>query len=96
MAVSTGFVGSFNLDPRSVKLNCEQGVFVTDRALAAEMTAMFARGTSGAVAWRVDHDEQGKLRWSDGSQTKMSEPDASFSRSFQSQLFRWLPFDSQL
>src|SRR6476659_9806562 len=37
------FVGSFNLDPRSVSLNCEQGVLVTDPALAQELQAYFQK-----------------------------------------------------
>jgi putative cardiolipin synthase len=92
----TSFVGSFNLDPRSVSLNCEQGVFASDPALAAELTAMFSRISAGEVSWRVDHDPQGKLRWSDGTQTLDKEPGASFSRRFQAKLFRLLPLDSQL
>jgi len=92
----TSFVGSFNLDPRSVSLNCEQGVFATDPALAAELMAMFSRVSAGEVSWRVDHDPQGKLRWSDGTQTLDKEPGASFSRRFQAKMFRLLPLDSQL
>lgn len=92
----TSFVGSFNLDPRSVSLNCEQGVLVTDPAVSAELTAMFAHVTAGIASWRVDHDETGKLRWSDGTRTLYEDPDASFSRRFQAKLFRWLPFESQL
>ena len=92
----TSFVGSFNLDPRSVALNCEQGVFVTDPEVSAELAAMFARVTAGDVSWRVDHDAKGKLRWTDGKRTLYEEPDASLSRRFQAKLFRWLPFESQL
>jgi putative cardiolipin synthase len=92
----TSFVGSFNLDPRSVKLNCEQGVFATDPEIAAELSAMFSRATAGGVSWRVDHDAKGELRWSDGTQVLSKEPEASFSRRFQAKMFRWLPLDSQL
>ena len=90
------FVGSFNLDPRSVSLNCELGILVNDPALAAELAALFARVTSGERAWRVDHDDAGKLRWSDGTQTLHREPGASLPRRATAKLFRWLPFDSQL
>ena len=37
----TLFVGSLNLDPRSVQLNSEQGLLVTDEVLAAQLSAMF-------------------------------------------------------
>jgi len=35
------FVGSYNLDPRSTWLNCEQGVLVEDAALARELGRTF-------------------------------------------------------
>ncbi len=92
----TVFVGSFNLDPRSVSLNCEQGVLATHPALAAELSALFARMTDGEHAWRVGRDANGKLQWSDGTRTEHRDPDASTSRRFTAWLLRWLPFDAQL
>ena len=35
------FVGSYNLDPRSTWLNCEQGVLVEDATLAAQLSGIF-------------------------------------------------------
>jgi phosphatidylserine/phosphatidylglycerophosphate/cardiolipin synthase-like enzyme len=66
------FVGSFNLDPRSVSLNSEQGVLVTDAALGEELQAYFQRMTAPVHSWRVDLDEHGDTRWTDehGSTTK--------------------------
>ncbi|HJW46871.1 MAG TPA: phospholipase D family protein [Lysobacter sp.] len=90
------FVGSFNLDPRSVSLNCEQGVIATHPALAEELATLFAHMTDGERAWRVDRDDDGRLRWSDGVRTEHRDPDASLSRRATSRLLRWLPFDSQL
>jgi putative cardiolipin synthase len=92
----TTFVGSFNLDPRSVSLNCEQGVFANHPAMSMELAALFAQLTARETAWRVDHDPYGELRWSDGTQILYVEPDASFFRRLKANLFRWLPFDSQL
>ena len=96
MDAQTVFVGSFNLDPRSVSLNCEQGVLATHPALAAQLEAQFQRMISGASAWKVELDAGGKLQWSDGKQTRHKEPEASFWRKAQAWLTRLLPFESQL
>ena len=89
------FVGSFNLDPRSVSLNSEQGVLVTDAALGEELQAYFQRMTAPVHSWRVDLDEHGDTRWTDehGSTTKTP---ASFGRRTRAAIGRMLPIESQL
>jgi hypothetical protein len=47
------FVGSYNLDPRSTWLNCEQGVMVEDPVLAEQLDGLFKIHTNGEHAWRV-------------------------------------------
>lgn len=89
------FVGSFNLDPRSVSLNCEQGLLVDEPVIAAQVTALFQRMTSPAAAWEVGL-ENGDLHWIDGDATFHKEPEASFSRRFQAMLARWLPVEALL
>ena len=53
----TSFVGSYNLDPRSTWLNCEQGVIVDDPALATQLVAIFDLQTAGPRAWQRDPAE---------------------------------------
>jgi putative cardiolipin synthase len=89
------FVGSFNLDPRSTSLNCEQGVFVENSVLAGQIEGLFRADSSPARAWAVTL-EDGDLRWSDGTRTYDSAPDASAGRKFQAWLGRVLPISSQL
>lgn len=89
------FVGSYNLDPRSTALNCEQGVLVESETLALELEALFAEQASGAHAWEVTLEDDG-LRWRDGIREETSEPDATFGRRFQAWLARLLRIDAQL
>ncbi len=89
------FVGSFNLDPRSVSLNTEQGVIVQDPGLAAQLESLFSRMASGARSWRVTIQE-GRLRWSDEMGEYDDEPETSGWRRFQAWLARVLPVESQL
>src|SRR3546814_16410999 len=60
-----GFIGSFNLDPRSAYLNTEMGVLFEDddiaRALREEY--LFLAGT--ALSYEVCRDEAGELCWID-------------------------------
>jgi putative cardiolipin synthase len=89
------FVGSYNLDPRSTSLNCEQGIFVESPAIAAQLKEIFGKDSSGASAWSVRLVD-GELQWSDGSNTWDETPDASAGRKFQAWLARVLPVSSQL
>jgi putative cardiolipin synthase len=89
------FVGSYNLDPRSTSLNCEQGVFVDNDVIASQLEQLFAGETTGERAWEVTLVD-GKLRWSDGTKTWDDTPEASFGRKFQAWAARVLPVSSQL
>jgi putative cardiolipin synthase len=89
------FVGSYNLDPRSTWLNCEQGVLVENALLAGQLEQIFARQTEGEHAWRVTL-EKGSLRWTDGREQFDSDPQAPASRRFQAWMTRVLHLDAQL
>jgi putative cardiolipin synthase len=89
------FVGSYNLDPRSTWLNCEQGVFAQSEPLALQLEQIFDRQTAGEHAWRVAL-EAGELHWSDGRESFDHEPQASWTRRFQAWLARTLGLDAQL
>jgi putative cardiolipin synthase len=89
------FVGSYNLDPRSTSLNCEQGVFVAEPVIAAQLETIFDEESTGERAWAVTL-ENGKLRWTDGTRTYDSSPEASSGQKFQAWLAKVLPLDSQL
>ncbi len=89
------FVGSYNLDPRSTSLNTEQGVFVEEPHIAAQLDALFQAEIAPARAWHVTLEEEG-LRWSDGKVVHERTPEASFGRKFQAWLARLLRIDAQL
>ncbi len=89
------FVGSYNIDPRSTTLNCEQGVFIEEPVIAAQIEQLFAHETAPARSWQVTL-EDGNLRWDDGRTTYTSSPKASASQKFQAWLAKVLPLDSQL
>jgi putative cardiolipin synthase len=57
------FVGSFNLDPRSVNLNTEMGVLVESEALAKQVAESILNDMAGGNSWQVVMNERGKLSW---------------------------------
>jgi len=91
----TMFVGSYNLDPRSAWLNCEQGVLIESEPLASEMAQIFARQSDGQRAWRVTL-ARGGLSWSDGTETFSKDPHSSLAQRLQAWIVRVLRLDPQL
>ena len=89
------FVGSYNLDPRSAWLNCEQGIFAESAVLARQLDQIFERQCRGDRAWKVTIQD-GNLRWSDGHETFDSDPKADAWRRFQAWITRALRLDAQL
>jgi len=89
------FVGSYNLDPRSAWLNCEQGVLVESETLAQEMADVFALQVSGQRAWRVTL-ARGRLSWSDGTEIFSKDPHSSVAQRLQAWFVRMLRLDAQL
>ena len=70
-------------------------MYVGSDEIAATMQQIFHTDTSPAQAWSVTL-EDGELRWSDGTNTYDSSPDASLGRRFQAGMARVLALDSQL
>jgi len=87
-------VGSLNLDPRSIDINTEFGVFVDNTDLAGVITERVLE-ILPTITYRVTENEKGKLRWSaviDGQQVvEKSEPQASGWLKFKAWLFRIAP-----
>jgi cardiolipin synthase C len=91
----TLFVGSYNLDPRSTWLNCEQGVLVESPVLTAQFRSIFEAQTAGSRAWKVSL-QGGDLRWADDQGVTSKEPETTFAKRMQAWFARILRIDAQL
>ena len=95
-----GFIGSFNLDPRSVALNTEMGVLFDHPGLGAALQAEYDRLAGPVFSYAVYTDGKGRLRWRDDGTTPPTvhevEPDAGLWRRISARMLRWLPIESQL
>jgi putative cardiolipin synthase len=89
------FIGSLNLDPRSLYLNTELGIVLRSPDLASELKESFQVFTDPANAWRVTETEDG-LRWTSDAGTLDSQPAKSSWQDFRSKLLMLLPVSSQL
>ena len=74
------FVGSLNLDPRSIEINSEMGLVIDSEELVASLREPLLEGIQ-EFAYRVTLDEKGRTRWNariDGADVvETSEPQAS-------------------
>lgn len=68
------FVGSPNIDPRSLIINTEIGFFVDSPVLADRLAALIERDISPEAAWRVYFDERGRLRWQSSAGIVRNQP----------------------
>ena len=88
------FIGSLNLDPRSIDINSEMGLLID----SPELGEALAEGIDGRLpelAYRVVRDERGKLVWRglvDGVEVvETSEPLASGWKKFTAFLLKIVP-----
>nr|WP_229217573.1 phospholipase D family protein [Massilia forsythiae] len=90
------FVGSFNLDLRSIDLNTEMGLVIESAALADKLDARLTQVTPGR-AYEVRLDTDGKLIWlqhTDGGVVRYhEEPGASVLKRAGVRVLSWLPID---
>jgi len=90
------FVGTFNMDPRSMFINTEIGLLIESPSLAEEIRGMVEVDFHPENAWRVARDHKGRLKWSGNERTLDREPAASTWRRFQAWLLGLFPMDNQL
>jgi cardiolipin synthase C len=93
------FVGSFNFDPRSAKLNTEMGLVIDSAVLAGRLKAFFDTQVP-TLAYRVELASEGTLRWvestAEGPKIYDAEPYASAGRRVEADLLSILPIEGLL
>ena len=86
------FVGSFNFDPRSARLNTEMGFVIEDMRMAQLIRSAFDT-TITASSYEVHLSRDGKLDWSDANQRRDREPGATFARRLTIAIASHLPIE---
>ena len=90
------FVGSLNLDPRSIYINTEMGLIIDSTNLAARVVAEFEEELRPENSWQVLLDDKDRLYWKAGDIILRREPARSFWQRFQSAFFGLFDLDDQL
>jgi len=90
------FIGSANLDPRSLRHNTEMGLLVFSESLNAEVRSMVERDFSQANAWHLRFDEEGNVIWVSGNVVLTSQPADSFMQRIEDWFFMHLPIEDEL
>ena len=90
------FVGSANMDPRSLRLNTEVGLLIDSPGLNAKLRQLLAVDLLPQNAWRVELDANGDVEWIGEQGAQSHVPPASFYLRAQSWFFGLLPIEGQM
>ncbi len=74
------FVGTLNMDPRSVFLNTEIGLLIESPELNREIRKAFLPDFEPGSAWKLNLDEGDKIQWIANEETLMLQPAGSIWR----------------
>jgi putative cardiolipin synthase len=67
------FVGSFNVDPRSVNLNTEMGFLVDSRELASAVASSIRNDIAPGNSWQLELTPKGEIIWVTRREGKITE-----------------------
>ena len=94
----TLFVGSLNLDPRSIEINAEMGILVNSPEMVGELAELVLEDLD-EFAYRIEFDENGRIRWRgtiDGIEViETKEPQTNGGQRFKAYMWKIVP-DRQL
>ncbi|MBO9450188.1 phospholipase D family protein [Tropicibacter sp. R16_0] len=95
----TVFVGSLNLDPRSIKQNTELGLFMASQGFARDVLVDLDQGLAD-YTYRIALDDDERLQWRyeqpDLITVKQQEPGATFWKQLLVGITALLPVEQQL
>jgi putative cardiolipin synthase len=90
------FVGSLNLDPRSIYINTEMGLIIDSAELAEAVAQEFEEEIKPENSWQVLLDDKGQLFWKAGDTIIRREPARADWQRFQAWFFGLFDLDDQL
>jgi putative cardiolipin synthase len=99
------FIGSFNLDPRSIEINTEIGLLIDSPELAGQVIQFMDTGIDPSNSYRLELEKSGwqgtdKITWlgqDNGEKVRRnSDPDAGFRRPLSAWFISLLPIEEYL
>jgi len=92
----TLFIGSFNVNLRSIYLNGETVLVIRSPQLARTVAEDIERAMAPENSWRVSLNERGSLVWQSQDGEVYREPETGFWRRAASRVLSWLPIEKYL
>lgn len=90
------FVGSLNLDPRSMRINTEMGLLVESEPLNRALREKLNIDFTLENAWQLRLDENDRVTWVSNSGILTSQPSTGFMQSLSDWFFAHLPVEDEL
>jgi putative cardiolipin synthase len=90
------FIGSANLDPRSLRLNTEMGLLIESNALNAAVRAEVMPDFAEPNAWKLELNENGDTVWVSEGMVLTTQPAGSFMQRIEDWMFAHLPIEGEM
>lgn len=90
------FIGSANLDPRSLRINTEMGFLIASEALNAELRKAVTPDFSQTNAWQLELDDDGRVVWVANDVRLTTQPADSALQQLEDWFFSILPLEDEL
>ena len=90
------FIGSANLDPRSLRINTEMGLLVRSEALNAQVREAVNGDFDPRNAWRLELGEDEHVYWVSADKRLDSQPAASYMQRIEDWFFAHLPIENEM
>ena len=90
------FVGSANLDPRSLRINTEMGFLIISESFNQEARLALEGDFLSDNAWRLELQDDGQVFWVSNDKTLESQPAVSTMQRIEDWFFSHLPIEGEL
>jgi putative cardiolipin synthase len=92
----TVFVGSANLDARSLRINTEMGLLITSPSLNQALRRDLEPDFSPRNAWHLQLDASGRMTWVSDDEVVQHQPTSSFMRRIEDWFLTLLPIENEM
>ena len=92
----TVFIGSANLDPRSLRINTEMGLLIESPSLNQELRRLLQPDFSPRNAWNLRYDKQGRMTWVSDDAVLLHQPTPSFMRRIEDWFLTLIPLEDEM
>jgi putative cardiolipin synthase len=90
------FIGSANMDPRSLRMNTEVGLLIQSPELGQRVLDEIEADFLPVNAWRLNLLDSGEVQWESDDETLTHLPAASFMQSIEDWFFARLPIEGEM